>query len=398
MKKLTAGIFATILGVTAMGAADAAVTSKGYVDSAVGAVAANVASTYATKQTVTDLSTTVQGAVSDINGLTTDVSNLQSADTTLQGNIDTLAGKVGTVPEGKNVIGIIDEKTAGIASSSTVTNLTNRVNTLETASATHALKTDVYTKTEADGKFLTEHQSLENYATKSYADTAAETAANGKDAAIKAAKDAADAAAAAANTNAGNITTLQGDLNTVSTTAGDAAANASAALGAAGTAQAAAEAAQTAANAAQQTANANTLAIEGLGSTYVTNTVYNEHVAGQEAINSQVETSLNSLDTNKADKTALNNLATKTELSAKADQSALNAEATTRENTDNALQAAINAIESGVGGIETAGNGADGLYALTKKVTTTAEGTTTTYVWELIDRDYAADDLTANGQ
>ena len=34
MKKLTAGIFATILGVTAMGAADAAVTSKGYVDAA----------------------------------------------------------------------------------------------------------------------------------------------------------------------------------------------------------------------------------------------------------------------------------------------------------------------------------------------------------------------------
>ena len=38
MKKLTAGIFASILGLTAMGAADAAVTSKAYVDGLVGGI------------------------------------------------------------------------------------------------------------------------------------------------------------------------------------------------------------------------------------------------------------------------------------------------------------------------------------------------------------------------
>ena len=43
MKKLTAGIFASILGLTAMGAADAAVTSKAYVDAAVDAVNTEVA-------------------------------------------------------------------------------------------------------------------------------------------------------------------------------------------------------------------------------------------------------------------------------------------------------------------------------------------------------------------
>ncbi len=126
MKKLTAGIFATILGVTAMGAADAAVTSKGYVDAVVGTVT----------QSVTDLGTTVAGH-------TTAITNLQTADTTLQGNIDELAGKVGDVPAGKNVIGIIDEKTSGIASEGTVSALSGRVDALETASATHAIKTEV---------------------------------------------------------------------------------------------------------------------------------------------------------------------------------------------------------------------------------------------------------------
>ena len=84
MKKLTAGIFATILGVTAMGAADAAVTSKGYVDAAVGVVAGDVSA----------LSQTVSSHATDIAGL-------KGADTTLQNNIDAVADDVDALETGK---------------------------------------------------------------------------------------------------------------------------------------------------------------------------------------------------------------------------------------------------------------------------------------------------------
>lgn len=143
MKKLTAGIFATILGVTAMGAADAAVTSKGYVDAAVGAVAGDVST----------LSQTVEGH-------TTQITNLQTASDThaLKSNVytksevnsalDLKADKslVGTLPEGTNastVVGYVDEKTKDIASDATVNALSDRVDDLEAASATHATKTEL---------------------------------------------------------------------------------------------------------------------------------------------------------------------------------------------------------------------------------------------------------------
>ena len=77
MKKLTAGIFASILGLTAIGAADAAVPSTKYVDDAVAAAQLDVADTYATKD-----------------ALTAETNARTQADSTLQGNIDTLAGTV----------------------------------------------------------------------------------------------------------------------------------------------------------------------------------------------------------------------------------------------------------------------------------------------------------------
>ena len=77
MKKLTAGIFASILGLTAIGAADAAVPSTKYVDDAVAAAQLDIADTYATKT-----------------ALETEESARAQADLTLQGNIDTLAGTV----------------------------------------------------------------------------------------------------------------------------------------------------------------------------------------------------------------------------------------------------------------------------------------------------------------
>ncbi|MFQ6729856.1 MAG: hypothetical protein ACLRFK_02260, partial [Alphaproteobacteria bacterium] len=84
MKKLTAGIFATILGVTAMGAADAAIPSKGYVDTAVKGVA----------DSVSTLGTTVSNTYATKAELTSEANARSGADTTLQQNINTLAGSV----------------------------------------------------------------------------------------------------------------------------------------------------------------------------------------------------------------------------------------------------------------------------------------------------------------
>ena len=229
MKKLTAGIFATILGVTAMGAADAAVTSKGYVDTAIGKVA----------QSVTDLGT-------DIAKDYATKKELSDEKDILQGNIDELAGTVGTLPEGitaTTVVGYVDEKIAGVDAAGLQEEIDKKANSA-----------DVYTKTEAD-----------------------------------------------------NLLNLKANSADVYT------------------------------------------------------------------------------------KTEVNNtFATQTDLQDEEDA---------RISMDADLQAAIDAIESGIGGIETAGEGADGLYALTKKVTTDAEGKqVVTYVWELIDREYVETDVTPNNQ
>lgn len=216
MKKLTAGIFATILGVTAMGAADAAVTSKGYVDAAL-----------ATKANASEVST----LSSTVSGHTTAIADLQTADTTLQNNInavvedvEALDGKVGTLPDtatATTVVGYVDEKTSGIASEGTVSALSEKVTALETASATHATKTELQTATNdmatqtwvKDQGYATSQgvtTVLADYATK----TEAQGYANAKDAAIQAAQadatqaltdaenaqTAADAANAALNT------------------------------------------------------------------------------------------------------------------------------------------------------------------------------------------------------
>ena len=59
-----------------------------------------------------------------------------------------------------------------LAHQSEFNGLTTTVNELATLVGKKANAADVYTKTEADGKFLTEHQSLENYYTKTQADAA----------------------------------------------------------------------------------------------------------------------------------------------------------------------------------------------------------------------------------
>lgn len=121
MKKLTAGIFASILGLTAIGAADAAVTSKQYVDNAIDAakteVTQSVAGEYATKE-----------------ALTAETNTRAQTDSTLQGNIDTLTTYVGTIPStssSTNVVDYVVEKTSGIATEGAINELKGRVDVIE---------------------------------------------------------------------------------------------------------------------------------------------------------------------------------------------------------------------------------------------------------------------------
>ena len=229
MKKLTAGIFASILGLTAIGAADAAVPSTKYVDDAVAAAQLDVADTYATKT-----------------ALETEESARAQADLTLQGNIDTLTTNttnklaekadksyVGTIPAGStsgNIVDYVAEKTKGIATSGEITSLQNRVTAIE-------------------GDYVTEQELTDSQAAQNTNITAAANAASAAD--IKAgnaqaAAENAAAAAAAADTKAGNAQTTANEAKDAAAAADTKAGNA-----------------QTAANEAKDAAAANATAIEG---------------------------------------------------------------------------------------------------------------------------------------
>ena len=193
MKKLTAGIFASILGLTAIGAADAAVPSTKYVDDAVAAAQLDIADTYATKT-----------------ALETEESARAQADLTLQGNIDTLTTNttnaladkadksyVGTIPStssSTNVVDYVAEKTTGIATSGEITSLQNRVTAIE-------------------GDYVTEQELTDSQAAQNTNITAAANAASAADIKAGNAQAAADNAAAAASTADGKAVAAQTAAN-----------------------------------------------------------------------------------------------------------------------------------------------------------------------------------------
>lgn len=155
MKKLTAGIFAGILGMVSMGAADANVASTGWVNDQL-ADKADVSTVTALEGTVQGLDTAVQGlntskaAASDVSALAgrvkdaeddidaidlkigtgtlpleattitdalikidgktasnTDVTNLKTSVKTLEGSVETLSGLVGTTSVGTQITGAL---------------------------------------------------------------------------------------------------------------------------------------------------------------------------------------------------------------------------------------------------------------------------------------------------
>ena len=120
MKKLTAGIFATLLAVVSTGAANAEIASKGYVDDQVGTVSTEVDSL---STTVGQLETEVDGK-QDALGFTPE--NVANKTTTLSGT-----STDAQYPSAKAVWDTIQTETEGIASSGDLQALGTRVTTAE---------------------------------------------------------------------------------------------------------------------------------------------------------------------------------------------------------------------------------------------------------------------------
>ena len=174
MKKLTAGIFATLLAVVSADGAYAAIASKGYVDEKVGTVTTELGNkadktelgNYATTAALTsglagklDTGGTAAKATADASGneITTTYATKtelgKKADsatvTALDNAAEKIANRVTTVsdasddthyPTAKAVWDIVQAETSDIASTDDLSALTTRVGTLETASKTHATK------------------------------------------------------------------------------------------------------------------------------------------------------------------------------------------------------------------------------------------------------------------
>ena len=144
MKKLTAGIFATLLAVVSADGAYAAIASKGYVDEKVGEVQTTVAGK-ADSSAVTALAGRVDTAEGEIDTLQSAVAGKQDA---LGFTPENAANKTQTVnaqsteaqyPSAKAVWNAV----SSVDANASVEALEGRVGKLETASATHATKTEL---------------------------------------------------------------------------------------------------------------------------------------------------------------------------------------------------------------------------------------------------------------
>ncbi len=193
MKKLTAGIFATLLAVVSVDAAQASIASKGYVDDQVEGVSGQVTILSEQVNTNTGDITTLKGDAQTAGSVAKSVadaiaSEVRRADgaydskgsatqalTDAKSYADTeLAKKQNILKSGENVVvngggnvissvtakdGTVTFTTTSVATSETVTGLTNRVGQVETDLAGKADKsttlagygiTDAYTKGEVD--------------------------------------------------------------------------------------------------------------------------------------------------------------------------------------------------------------------------------------------------------
>lgn len=158
MKKLTAGIFTVLLGIVSVSAADAAITSKKYVDDLVG--------TKADASTVTAIDGRVTQNTTNITNLTKTVGDNKAAtDTAIEGintNITNLTEQVSNLTTGDN--NVAAQITKALENYDTKTEVDAKVKVVSDALDTYktsndaalGLKADaanVYTKTAADAAF-----------------------------------------------------------------------------------------------------------------------------------------------------------------------------------------------------------------------------------------------------
>ena len=224
MKKLTAGIFATLLAVVSVGAAHAEIASKGYVDQQVG--------TKADAATVSSLQSTVSGHTSQIGTIN-----------------DTIGGYGDIVTHDASEFATTGALTSGLAGKLDATGTAARA----TADASGNVITTTYaTKAEIADLATDENLALKQDKTDEGLETTNKTVV-------------------------GAINEVRGTANTASSTATAAQADATQALEDAATAQSAAEAAQTAADSKLPTATYNsqvgTVSKENMGTTTATTVV-----------------------------------------------------------------------------------------------------------------------------
>lgn len=130
MKKLTAGIFTVMMGLVAANSADAAVASKGYVDSFVGENGSITTEVATLKTTVADNKSAADTAIADAKKAGTDASAaLESYKTANDAAVEALETTVGAHT---TAIADINAELDTMASDETVTELTGDVNALQT--------------------------------------------------------------------------------------------------------------------------------------------------------------------------------------------------------------------------------------------------------------------------
>lgn len=210
MKKLTAGIFTVLMGLVSVNAADAAVASKGYVDKLTGDVATAfgpgtgvVAGSANLSQAANELSEAIGNMQSStyINTLETEEKTLTGAVNDLDSRVTTNTGHIGSATFNEENLKIVKN----------AADLTVAIKELDEAvTVASGDLTNVYTKTDADAKFI-DTDEITGYAT---------------DAELNDVSEVANAADTLSKENATNIQTqknainvLRGDENTAGSVA-----------------------------------------------------------------------------------------------------------------------------------------------------------------------------------
>lgn len=197
MKKLTAGIFSILLGMVAVNSADAAVASKGYVDSKVGE---NTTSIATLAQTVADNKTAAENLLNsyketndaavkaNTDAIAENKELIQSNATAIGSNTDAIAAEktaresadnaikatIGTLPEGvKDVVSYIETESDTTALAGRVETAESDIDALQASLAEGGTTANAIAQALADAKsYSDEKDEVQTAELQTYADTA----------------------------------------------------------------------------------------------------------------------------------------------------------------------------------------------------------------------------------